>query len=265
MRIMPLGAFRIFVAACFGASPIAAFGARGGTGARLHQGRRQRRRRRVQGSRARRARRQAGRRLRLRRPGRRTADQKNRLAADQQQWLAMREACKQGDRSQWLRQGTLHEKGSRICRRSSSWWHRGAHSASPATTRRAARWSRSISRPIRRRPDSRSMGRTVTAFVARSGSGARYEGPSVSYWEHQGEASVVWFGRTMQMFDADLAHRTAPRDRMTGRDRKQYVILAKAGNHLDDVEAPVRPRPAGSSTRASRAMPTPICRSDSAV
>jgi uncharacterized protein len=41
-------------------------------------------------------------------------------------------------------------------------------------------------------------GRTVTAFIARSGSGARYEGPTVSYWEHQGEASVVWFGRSLK-------------------------------------------------------------------
>ena len=41
-------------------------------------------------------------------------------------------------------------------------------------------------------------GRTVTAFIQRSGSGARYGGPSVSYWEHQGEASVVWFGRSMK-------------------------------------------------------------------
>jgi uncharacterized protein len=41
-------------------------------------------------------------------------------------------------------------------------------------------------------------GRTVTGFVQRSGSGARYAGPSISYWEHQGEASVVWFGRSMK-------------------------------------------------------------------
>ena len=39
-------------------------------------------------------------------------------------------------------------------------------------------------------------GRTVTAFVARSGSGARYENANVSFWEHQGEASVVWYGRS---------------------------------------------------------------------
>ena len=40
-------------------------------------------------------------------------------------------------------------------------------------------------------------GRTVTAFVARSGSGARYENANVSFWEHQGEASVVWYGRSL--------------------------------------------------------------------
>jgi len=39
-------------------------------------------------------------------------------------------------------------------------------------------------------------GRTLTAFVARSGSGARYENANVSFWEHQGEASVVWYGRS---------------------------------------------------------------------
>ena len=41
-------------------------------------------------------------------------------------------------------------------------------------------------------------GRSLTAFIQRSGSGARYGGNNVSYWEHQGEASVVWFGRTMK-------------------------------------------------------------------
>ena len=40
-------------------------------------------------------------------------------------------------------------------------------------------------------------GRTVTAYVARSGSGARYENANVDYWEHQGEATVVWYGRKM--------------------------------------------------------------------
>jgi uncharacterized protein len=40
-------------------------------------------------------------------------------------------------------------------------------------------------------------GRTVTAYAARSGSGSRYENANVGYWEHQGEAAVVWFGRKM--------------------------------------------------------------------
>jgi uncharacterized protein len=40
-------------------------------------------------------------------------------------------------------------------------------------------------------------GRTVTVFAARSGSGARYRNPNVDYWEHQGEAALVWYGRKM--------------------------------------------------------------------
>ena len=38
--------------------------------------------------------------------------------------------------------------------------------------------------------------RQVVAFVARSGSGARYTAPGVEFWEHQGEASLQWFGKT---------------------------------------------------------------------
>jgi uncharacterized protein len=34
----------------------------------------------------------------------------------------------------------------------------------------------------------------VIAFVAPSGSGARYLAESVEFWEHQGEATVDWFG-----------------------------------------------------------------------
>lgn len=37
----------------------------------------------------------------------------------------------------------------------------------------------------------------VIAFLVRSGSGARYEGPSAGFWEHQGEAMLTWFGRQM--------------------------------------------------------------------
>jgi uncharacterized protein len=39
--------------------------------------------------------------------------------------------------------------------------------------------------------------RGVIAFVARTGSGARYLGPGVDFWEHQGEAAVTWSGTKM--------------------------------------------------------------------
>lgn len=34
----------------------------------------------------------------------------------------------------------------------------------------------------------------VVAFVARSGSGARYTADGVEFWEHQGQVSIDWFG-----------------------------------------------------------------------
>ncbi|CAA0126215.1 Lipoprotein LprI [Halioglobus japonicus] len=34
----------------------------------------------------------------------------------------------------------------------------------------------------------------IIAFIARSGSGARYTSDGVEYWEHQGQASIDWFG-----------------------------------------------------------------------
>lgn len=37
----------------------------------------------------------------------------------------------------------------------------------------------------------------VVAFQAPSGSGARYEGRQVDFWEHQGEAAIDWRGRKM--------------------------------------------------------------------
>lgn len=37
-------------------------------------------------------------------------------------------------------------------------------------------------------------GDQVIAFIARSGSGARYTNDNVEYWEHQGQASIDWFG-----------------------------------------------------------------------
>lgn len=39
------------------------------------------------------------------------------------------------------------------------------------------------------------LGRQTIAFIAPSGSGARYAAPGVSYWEHHGEATIEWFGQ----------------------------------------------------------------------
>jgi uncharacterized protein/heat shock protein HslJ len=38
----------------------------------------------------------------------------------------------------------------------------------------------------------------VIAFIQRSGSGARYVGPGVEFWSHQGEATVDWFGTQLR-------------------------------------------------------------------
>ena len=37
----------------------------------------------------------------------------------------------------------------------------------------------------------------VIAFIARSGSGARYTAANVRFWEHHGEATVDWFGEKL--------------------------------------------------------------------
>jgi uncharacterized protein len=38
----------------------------------------------------------------------------------------------------------------------------------------------------------------VIAFVAPSGSGARYTAANVELWEHQGEATLTWFGKSLK-------------------------------------------------------------------
>jgi uncharacterized protein len=38
--------------------------------------------------------------------------------------------------------------------------------------------------------------RQVIAFIAPSGSGAKYTAPGVEFWEHHGEASLQWFGNS---------------------------------------------------------------------
>jgi membrane-bound inhibitor of C-type lysozyme len=37
----------------------------------------------------------------------------------------------------------------------------------------------------------------VVAFVSRSASGARYQAQDLTFWEHQGEATVQWAGDTL--------------------------------------------------------------------
>ena len=126
-----------------------------------------------------------------------TSDQKNRLAADQQRWLRERDACgKSSDKTACTKELYLQRIADLQAQfklvRSHGPFHFVCNGdpgnvlvaqyfdTDPATARFA------------------HDGRAVTAFIQRSGSGARYGGPNVSYWEHQGEASVVWFGRTMK-------------------------------------------------------------------
>jgi len=126
-----------------------------------------------------------------------TAEQKNRLAADQQQWLAMREACnKAPDRS-----GCVKERYTRRIADLQAQFKLVASRGPFRLTCNDAQGGALVAQYFETDPPTARFtfdGRTVTAFIARSGSGARYDGPSVSYWEHQGEASVVWFGRSMK-------------------------------------------------------------------
>jgi len=41
------------------------------------------------------------------------------------------------------------------------------------------------------------------AFVAPSGSGARYTAQNVEFWEHQGEATIDWYGTELRCKAAD--------------------------------------------------------------
>ena len=126
-----------------------------------------------------------------------SADQKNRLAADQQRWLNERAACgRSDDRAACIKERYLQ----RIADLQAQFKLVPSHgpfrfvcNGDPNTVL-VAQYFDTDPATARFAYD----GRTVTAFIQRSGSGARYGGPSVSYWEHQGEASVVWFGRTMK-------------------------------------------------------------------
>ena len=126
-----------------------------------------------------------------------TPEQKNRLAADQQQWLTTREACnKATDRI-----GCVKERYTRRTADLQAQFKLVASRGPFRFTCNDAQGGMLIAQYFETDPPSARFsfdGRTVTAFIARSGSGARYDGPSVSYWEHQGEAMVVWFGRSMK-------------------------------------------------------------------
>ena len=126
-----------------------------------------------------------------------SADQRNRLAADQQRWLDDRAACgRASDRAPCIKDRYLEriaDLQAQFKLVSSRGPFRFACNGDPGNVL-VAQYFETDPATARFTYD----GRAVTAFIQRSGSGARYGGPGVSYWEHQGEASVVWFGRTMK-------------------------------------------------------------------
>ena len=126
-----------------------------------------------------------------------TSDQKNRLAADQQRWLNERDACaKSSEKSACAKERYLQriaDLQAQFKLVPSRGPFQFACNSNPGSVL-VAQYFDTDPATARFTHD----GRTVTAFIQRSGSGARYGGPSISYWEHQGEASVVWFGRPMK-------------------------------------------------------------------
>ena len=50
------------------------------------------------------------------------------------------------------------------------------------------------------------------AFIARSGSGARYTAAGIEFWEHQGEATVKWYGTALQCRLIETAVDSRPTD-----------------------------------------------------
>ena len=126
-----------------------------------------------------------------------SADQKNRLAADQQRWLNERDACgKATDRAACVQERYLQ----RIADLQAQFKLVPSRGPFHLVCNKDPK-SVLIAQYFETEPAAARFthdGRTVTAFIQRAGSGARYSGPSISYWEHQGEASVVWFGRSMK-------------------------------------------------------------------
>jgi len=126
-----------------------------------------------------------------------SAEQKNRLAADQQRWLNEREACgRSSERADCIKERYLQRIADLQAQfklvPSRGPFHFVCNN-DPSNVL-VAQYFETDPATARFTHD----GRAVTAFVQRSGSGARYDAPNVSYWEHQGEASVVWFGKSMK-------------------------------------------------------------------
>jgi uncharacterized protein len=123
--------------------------------------------------------------------------ERNRLAAEQQQWLEDRNRCAgASDRAACVKEryvNRIADLQAQFKLVASRGPFRFVCNKDPANVL-TAQYFETDPATARFTHD----GRGVTAFIARSGSGARYEGPNVSYWEHQGEASVVWFGKTMK-------------------------------------------------------------------
>lgn len=126
-----------------------------------------------------------------------TSDQRNRLAADQQRWLRERDACSKSSDKTACATERYQQRIADLQAQFKLVPSRGPFqfvcNGDPGKVL-VAQYFDTDPATARFTHD----GRTVTAFIQRSGSGARYGGPSVSYWEHQGETSVVWFGRSMK-------------------------------------------------------------------
>ncbi len=125
-----------------------------------------------------------------------SADQKNRLFAEQQSWLADRNRCTGAPdrvacaRDQYTRRiADLQAQFKLVASRGP---FRFVCDKDPASLLTAQYFQTDP-------PTARFFhdGRTVTAFIATAASGARYDNANISYWEHDGEASVVWYGRKL--------------------------------------------------------------------
>jgi len=125
-----------------------------------------------------------------------SSEQKNRLFAEQQSWLVERNRCTGAQdravcaRDQYTRRiADLQAQFKLVASRGPFRLSCGSDPANILT----AQYFQTDPPTARFFHD----GRTVTAFAMPAASGARYDNASVSYWEHQGEASVVWYGHKL--------------------------------------------------------------------